>query len=233
MKSSPLRCGLLKYEMQLQLHYKARIVETLGADILFLGWIYIIETRILLPDAPRWPDMDIIDTNRLFHGALPKTLSEAGKKLDLARGESVMNQVKDRRHNQSSKVIVNEKNLRRFEDPSVLTQPFMHRLGEEPETTEEVHQWVSRLMSLICKPESQQVLDRQENLPDCMYQASEFSKSGKLQRDPKALLEQFRYWLLADEFDLHFDWWGMSRTCTEIWNQKTSWMDSTQSNPSG
>jgi hypothetical protein len=50
-----------------------------------------------------------------------------------------------------------------------------------------------------------------------MYQASEFSKSGKLQRDPKALPEQLRYWLLADEFDLHLDRWGMGRTCTETW----------------
>jgi hypothetical protein len=50
-----------------------------------------------------------------------------------------------------------------------------------------------------------------------MHQASEFSKFGKLQRDPKALPEQLRYWSLADEFDLHLDWWGMGRTCTETW----------------
>jgi hypothetical protein len=51
------------------------------------------------------------DTNRLFHGVLPTTFTEEGRKLDLAPGESVVNQSNDRRHNMSTKVIVNQKNL--------------------------------------------------------------------------------------------------------------------------
>jgi len=74
-----------------------------------------------------------------------------------------------------------------------------------------------KLVSLVCKPESQKILDRQENLPQGTYETSEFLKSVELQRKPLALLGEIRQWLLADENDLHFDWFGMLFTCTNIW----------------
>jgi hypothetical protein len=40
----------------------------------------------------------------------------------------------------------------------------------------------------------------------------------EMQRNPKALPEQLRYWLLANAVDLHFDWFNMMLTFTKIWN---------------
>ncbi|KAF2828063.1 hypothetical protein CC86DRAFT_405082 [Ophiobolus disseminans] len=122
LRHHPVRCGLLKYEMELQLHYRATTIEHLTGDVLFLGWLYVVGTRILRPPTPRWPDMEYVlykQQNRLFYGGFPKTLGEAGLEL---------------------------------------------------------------------------------------------------QRNPLALLEQLRYWLLADAVDLHFNMFGMIRTCSDIWD---------------
>ncbi|KAF2105763.1 hypothetical protein BDV96DRAFT_655337 [Lophiotrema nucula] len=220
MKMSPWRCGLLKYELELQLHHAATGIEYLTADIMMLCWLYVVGSRILYPDAPRWPDMEFMlqrqDPDHLFHGGLPKTLAEAGKKLDLARGESALNHASNRRNN---KVAVNQKNFRRFKDPSVLARPFIDRIGHEPESTADAHKWASRLASLMCDPSSQKTLDRQENLPIGTYDTSAFLKSLELQRKPKPLLTELRYWLLADSIDEQFNWWSMSQTCIRLWNK--------------
>jgi len=42
MKRHPIRCGLLKYELELQLYYRATKIEYLGADILYIGWLYVV-----------------------------------------------------------------------------------------------------------------------------------------------------------------------------------------------
>jgi hypothetical protein len=91
-------------------------------------------------------------------------------------------------------------------------------LPKSPKTTAAAHQWVSKLVNFMCKPASQKILDRQENLPEGAYETSDFLKSVELQRKPLALLGKLRHWLLADENDLHFDWLGMISACTKIWN---------------
>ena len=213
-----MRCGLLEYELELQLHYRATTIEYLTGDVLFLGWLYIVGSRLLYPLAPRWPDMEFVlykQEQRLFYGGYPKTVGEAGSKLDLARGGSVVDGASDRR---SKYTTTNKKNLRRLEDQSALGKLFMYRITTEPKDTAAAHEWVSRLIGMICKPDSQKILDSQENLPQGTYEQSDFFKSAELQRNPLALLEQLRYWLLADAMDLHFDMFGMIRTCTDIWN---------------
>jgi len=161
-------------------------------------------SRITHPEARRWPDMELLlykQDEQLFYGSFPTTLDEVSRRLDLARGADY-----------------GLRTLRRFEDPSVLGTLSMHRIGDMPETTEDAHKWASRLVNLMCKPESQKILDDQENLPSGTYEKSDFLRSMVLQRNPKALLEQLRYWLLADAVDLHYDWFNLALTCTEIWN---------------
>jgi hypothetical protein len=218
LKHHPIRCGLLRYELELQLHYRATAIERLGADVLYLGWLYVIGTRVLHSDAPRWPDMEYVfhgQGERLFYGESPKTLQKASTKMHLGRGYSIVNLANNGHNNDHQR---DAKLLRRIEDPSALGALFIHRYFEEPKTTADAHQWVSRLVNLMCKPESQKILDRQENLPKGTYETSEFLRSVELQRKPLALLEQLRHWLLADENDLHFDWFGMNAICTNIWN---------------
>jgi hypothetical protein len=150
---------------------------------------------------------------RLFHGGLPTSLAEAGKKLDLARGESAVNQARDRRDDKAS---YNKANLRRIQNQSPLSELFLDRMSKE-RPPEEVHEWVTKLVSLISKPNSQKVLDRQENLPIGKYETSEFLRSKDLQRSPGPLLKELHCWILADAVDHYFDWLGIHRTCTEIW----------------
>jgi hypothetical protein len=71
LKHRPIRCGLLKYELELQLHYRATTIEKLGTDVLYLGWLYVVGSRILHPDAPKWPDIEYVlhgQEERLFFG---------------------------------------------------------------------------------------------------------------------------------------------------------------------
>ncbi|KAI4640812.1 hypothetical protein J4E93_008405 [Alternaria ventricosa] len=152
--------------------------------------------------------------DKLFFGNCPKTIKEAVTKLDFGRGYSIANLASNRR---SEHEIWNAKQIRRIEENLVVGRLFLDRLHKEPKTTTEAHEWVTRLVNLMCKPESQKLMDRQENLPEGTYETSEFLKSVEAQRNPLALLGQLRLWLLADENDVHFDWAGMLSTCTSIW----------------
>ncbi|KAI4941428.1 hypothetical protein J4E86_010461 [Alternaria arbusti] len=217
LKRHPIRCGLLKYELQLQLNHRASKIEQMAGDILYMAWLYVAVSRILHPEMPQWPDMEYLLNGRqdkLFFGEWPKTLDEVGKKIDLGRGYSIANKASNWR---SKKDTWDNKQLRRLDDPTVIGELFLKRMGAEPKSTAEAHEWVMKLVSLVCKPESQKILDRQENLPQGTYETSEFLKSVEMQRKPLALLGEIRQWLLADENDLHFDWFGMLHTCTNIW----------------
>ncbi|KAI0578296.1 hypothetical protein Ptr902_01543 [Pyrenophora tritici-repentis] len=96
----PIRCGLLKYELELQLRRTAIVMETAAADILYLGRLYITGSKMLVPSAPRWPDMEYVfhGQDRLFIGEMPKTLVDALKKFDFGRGYSVQNLARNRRN---------------------------------------------------------------------------------------------------------------------------------------
>jgi hypothetical protein len=100
LRHHPIRRGLLKYGLELQPHYRAIVIKITGADVLYLGWLYIVGSRIIHPDAPRWPDMEYVlhaQEERLFFGESPKTLQDASKKLDLGRGYSIANLANNRR----------------------------------------------------------------------------------------------------------------------------------------
>ncbi|KAL1793693.1 hypothetical protein ACET3X_008675 [Alternaria dauci] len=96
------------------------------------------------------------------------------------------------RNKQSKQDARNVKQLRRLEDPSVMGALFMERLHAEPESTAKAHKWLTKLSNPICKPESQKILDLQENLPEGTYETSGFLRSVTSQREPLALLEQLR-----------------------------------------
>jgi hypothetical protein len=141
LKNHPIRCGLLKYELQLQLHHKGRTVEHLTGDVLSMGWLYVIGSRIIHPEARRWLDMELLlykQEDRLFHGKFTATLGEVSMRPDLARGAD---------HG--------IRTLRRFEDLIVLGTLFMHRVADAPETTEDADKWAFSLVNMMCKPETQ------------------------------------------------------------------------------
>lgn len=180
--------------------------------------MYVVGSRILHPEAPRWPDMEFLLHGRqekLLFGYCPKTIKEAVKKLDFGRGYSTANLASNRR---SEHEVWNTKQLRRIEENILVGRLFLDRLHKEPKTTTEAHEWVIRLVNLMCKAESQKLMDRQENLPEGTYETSEFLKSVEAQQNSLALLGQLRHWLLADENDVHFGWVGMLSFCTSIWN---------------
>lgn len=56
---------------------------------------------------------------------------------------------------------------------------LLERLAKR-HTTSEAHEWISRLVNLVCKPDLQNMLDRQGNLPEGTYEVSEFMTSIKL-----------------------------------------------------
>ncbi|KAF2449927.1 hypothetical protein P171DRAFT_480982 [Karstenula rhodostoma CBS 690.94] len=184
---SPWRCGLLKYQLELQLQHSATSIEYKTKDLIMLDMEFMLQRQ--------GPD-------HLFHGGFPKNLAEACNKLDLACGKSALNHANNRRR---GKIVMKKSNLRRFKDPSVLADPVLQRVNTDPESNADAHKWVSVLVSLMCNPEMQRILDRHENLPIGTYETSAFLKSLELQRKPKPLLTEFRYWLLADAIDQQFD----------------------------
>jgi hypothetical protein len=107
-------------------------IEQLGADVLYLSWLYVVGSRIVHPKAPRWPDMEFIlhgQGEKLFYGQIPQTIEEAYRKVTLGRGYSVANFASNRRNGRDT---WDKKQLRRFENPSAIGALFIYRVAEEP-----------------------------------------------------------------------------------------------------
>lgn len=101
LRNHPLRCGMLKYNVYLQLHATGLGVERHARSISYLAHLYAA-CRFSYPDEPTWPDMEFLlerqDKSRLFLGALPQFFKEAHKKFGLAVGASVTNFARGKRY---------------------------------------------------------------------------------------------------------------------------------------
>ncbi|KAH6866328.1 hypothetical protein BKA58DRAFT_319902 [Alternaria rosae] len=132
-----VRCGLLKYEIELQLHWRFSQIERHEADILYIGWMYVVGSRILHPEASRWPDKEFPLHGRqekLLFGDCPKTIKKAVKKLYFGRGYSIANLASNRRsehetpssNQNSNKSWVGDLRLNKLLNESNPTIMLMH-----------------------------------------------------------------------------------------------------------
>jgi hypothetical protein len=213
LRNHPLRCGMLKYDLYLQLHSTGIGVERLSVYMSMLAHLYAA-CKFSYPDDPVWPDMEFMierqDPARLFLGALPKTFKEAHKKMLLAAGVTATNFARGRRN---SKMIMNLDNSHCFEDRSVLGKLFQDRMSKEP-TTKEANELTRKLIQAI---QSSRKLPEGTGVPS----RSVSTPSKRQDRDwkPLEILEEVREWLIEDGNDLYFDWFCMNRICADIWTK--------------
>ncbi|KAK7923511.1 hypothetical protein PG985_007582 [Apiospora marii] len=88
---NPIRCGLMQYNLRLQLHERALAFDT--ELIMLVPMIHLYKMcRLVYPGMPAWPDMEFLllhqDVDRLFFGGVPTSLTETTSKYALAMGMS-------------------------------------------------------------------------------------------------------------------------------------------------
>ncbi|KAF2120926.1 hypothetical protein BDV96DRAFT_595324 [Lophiotrema nucula] len=218
LKRHPVRCGLLKYDLYFQLQDSGANLDVQTLRIFSLAHLYTAG-KILYPDSPTWPDMELLlqrqDPEWIFHGELPKTLDEAARKFVLGLGASANNFARNRRNDD---LVINRKKVRSLRNPSILSELYLERMNTEPDTPETSASLVSRLMQKICDPSSKKLLARQDNLPSSATEAMKTKEEKKAPAvwDPMELLLELEGWLLSDPIDLHFDWLYMQSLCAKI-----------------
>lgn len=120
LKSKPIRCGLMKYNLYMQI-----VDEALRIDMGLLVMAPLIHLykacQLAFPDAPVWPELEFLlkyqNIKHLFFGGLPTTFKEAAVKFSLSMGGSPTFLAANRRKG-TFKMIANR--LRLVENPCLL-----------------------------------------------------------------------------------------------------------------
>lgn len=213
LKHHPLRCGMLKHNVYMQLHATGTGVESQATTLSTLAHLYVA-CRLNHPENPVWPDMEFMmerqDRNRLFMGAPPKSFVDAQKKLALAFGASTTNFARGRRND---KPVINLDKTQLFAHRSIIGQLYQNRMYKEPSTREATD--LTRKLIRIIKT------SRKDNKTSMNSSEATAVVSSKSQRNwkPLELLEELREWLVEDGIDLNFDWFGKRHICNEIWSK--------------
>ncbi|KAK8140118.1 hypothetical protein PG984_000184 [Apiospora sp. TS-2023a] len=91
LECNPIRCGLMQYNLRLQLYERALAFDT--GLLMLIPMIHLYKMcRLVYPEMPAWPDMEFVllhqDVDRLFFGGVPRSLTETTSKYALAMGMS-------------------------------------------------------------------------------------------------------------------------------------------------
>jgi hypothetical protein len=207
LRHHPMRCGMLKYDVYLQLYATGTGVENQVLMMSMLAHLYAA-CRSSYREDPVWPDMEFMmerqDKSRLFLGGQPKTFKEASRKLVLAGGASVSNFARRRR---DDKVIIDPDNTQYLQDRSVLGTLYQERMYREPSTSEATDLTRKLIQTIKSSSRASKRVSRVGNLIS--------TQSSNLNRDwrPLEVMEELRKWLVEDAIDLYWDWHCMNQSC--------------------
>lgn len=230
LKKHPLRCGLFKYFLHFQLHAKGVQVERHWLGLTALVHVYSA-CRLLYPDDPVWPDMELFLHNQgldhLLVGGAPKTMDEALVKFCLAFGMPAQVSASNRRETVQCKM----RSMRRMvSDPNPIADVLQNWIlfGKDEDSPED---WLLKLMAAVYDPKSfKRILQR--NGPffnSAEYYIEQWSHKSD---DIVFFLTVMTSYLQMDN-DLYFNWFQMITLSSNIWGDvATCSYDETGQRPS-
>ncbi|KAF2877706.1 hypothetical protein BDV95DRAFT_480836 [Massariosphaeria phaeospora] len=226
LRQNPFRCGLFRYDANVQLRESWLALEFQTAQICVMAHLYTA-TKLLHPTAPKWPDMEFLisvqDPDRLFFGGTPTTLGESHRKARLLLGQSSVHttfnlrkgkrqrsgkQYKDRWIRDTSVLarIFNERTSWAVSDESVDTQVKLlnNKLQSPAELTRLAIKLGTTSKSLAFHLQKRRWRPYIEEHMD--------NENG-----PTAMLRDLSVWLDGDAVDLHFSWQALHEQCGKMW----------------
>lgn len=214
----PVTCGTMKTEMQLEWHVLGLRLANYTGHVLLLCHLYNA-LRIVHPEAPIWPDMELVIRNqgedKIFIGGRPKTLEEAEKKVLLTLGMSTTSFARDSRGTRFNKSKAAQREL----DKAPIARNLFDRwLGQESRKHDEA---AYELQQLLFSTKYQQ--DLQHRLYAAEASASEFAgiraKVIPLNTKMVRTLANLSQGFMAEMPGFTFDYFSMERTCFEIYRK--------------
>ncbi|KAF2499950.1 hypothetical protein BU16DRAFT_556443 [Lophium mytilinum] len=208
--SHPLRCGLIKYDLYLQRHWRGLLIANASADIVCMAHLYAA-CRLLRPESAPWPDMELLIARQtrehLFIGGQPKTLAESEVKFRLFLGQPPQALAKNRR---TSHIPWNPKKARVLKNQSIISEAFLERMCGYNEKADPS---TASLQKTLMDPTFWQRLPlKKEHIDNAIPD----NQTKGVPYTAIETCERMRLALTNDMADFCFDWLSMQRTCEVI-----------------
>ena len=142
----PVACGSPKTEIQLELQLMGlRLVNEAGHVVMLCHLHDAL--KIVTPNAPTWPDMELLIRNhgpsKVFVGNRPETLEDARKRFHLVLGMSATSFAKDSKGGRFLGALTKQRQLK----PSSLVQNLVDRMkGQETRKIDEAAYELQKLL---------------------------------------------------------------------------------------
>lgn len=222
LRQNPLRCGMLKYDLYLQLHRRSLMFEEKSNWVTAMMHLYVA-CRSVFADDPVWPDMEYLlgreDSDHLFFGGIPQTIAEAEKKFLLHMGLKPSSLARDSR---SEGLRFNGKNIRNVPNRSLLDTCFAGWMdGTEGA---DVDSWAADLVAKIHDPAAWASAAKCFGLPK-EDQAALCAWWAEANSAIPVVCNNLGVWFQCECLDLSFEWPAMIGFCNLIWGKISSFVE--------
>ncbi|ROV86761.1 hypothetical protein VMCG_10893 [Cytospora schulzeri] len=226
LKRNPVRCGMLKLDLYLQLHRRAFQVEVSWLGITSMVHLYLA-CRQVFPEDPVWPDMEhvlgILDLEHTFFGGIPQSMEEAERKFCLALGVVPSSMARDSR---SKGVRFEVRRARLLSNPSTLDSCFEKWSQNSLAKEQDLDDWVSDLKRRIHDPVSLRRAARQVNVSE-KKQAILCTQWSDQSRTIPEMLNTLAVYPQYEAGDIHFGWLALHQTTGQMWRKIAACVEET------
>ena len=201
LRNHPLHCGLLKYCSIVSSHCAGICFEKQWQGLASLVHVYAACRRVH-PNDPVWPDMELFlqnqNVNHLFIGGIPKSSSEAFRKLNLAFG------MRDTDRYAQVRLVSNPNPLQ------AVLKDWIHGIKAD-----NAEVWLLELMAVVYDPKIFRETARRAGISatEIESQLAQWSNAGS---DPAQFLEVLSFYLTTNT-DMYFEWHQMHACAEAIW----------------
>lgn len=225
LRQNPLRCGMLKYDLYLQLHKHALEHEGKSRWLTNMMHVYVA-CRSVYPDDPVWPDMEWVlrrqDKNHLFSGGVPQSMAEALEKFLLGLGVEASSFMSNE-NNPPEYLEFDPRQTRRVSNRSVLAGCFEEWMDGSGSTSDDagvtdVEGWVANLTMRIHDPAALTSTAQLFGMSESRISALR-TQWGQSRRSIPEICNTLAYWFQNESVDLFTNWLSMFSTCEDLWRQ--------------
>lgn len=217
LRANPIRCGLIKYNIPMQIVDKAMRID-MGL-LVMTPLIHLYKAcQLAYPDAPTWPDLDFLlkyqNIKHLFFGELPTTFKEAAVKFSLSMGGSPTFFAADRR---KGAFRMNPYNLRLVDNPCLLSNILSAWLDGGPQAGTNIDKVTRDLFRFLDDPASLDKLASQMELSDA--DKKRIRELNPLpHRSIATMINSMMPYMAAESAiqDHHFDYLQLVELCNDV-----------------
>ncbi|KAF2870737.1 hypothetical protein BDV95DRAFT_607873 [Massariosphaeria phaeospora] len=223
LRQHPVMCGLLQYDLYLENHRNGLLFEEFTLGIFPMVYLYAAY-RLRWPEAPAWPDMELLilrqDPDRLFYqDPYPASYKKILKCYTMASGMSPRCWTGDRRAKPEE--AWSRDRCRHLADPSIITKFLDARFRDKVAYNRQADSVIMRWWKMSTEKATVKRLKRQMNASSSAHDNQILESEKKLARTklrPDDMLKRLALFLESDSIDLYFDWLNLHHVCVGMFS---------------